>query len=64
MYQNDKEEFREDWEELFRQFRPYELTARMMFYRELVEIGRWDFLVDRATDYVLTTNLEEGPQLH
>ena len=59
-----KKEFREDWEELFRQFHPFELTALMMLYRELCESGRWEILVDKVTDYVHTTNLEEDPQLH
>ena len=59
-----KKEFREDWEELFRQFHPFELTALMMLYRELCESGRWETLVAKATDYVYTTNLEEDPQLH
>jgi hypothetical protein len=59
-----KKEFREDWEELFRQFHSFELTALMMLYRELCESGRWETLVAKATDYVYTTNLEEDPQLH
>ena len=59
-----KKKFREDWEELFRQFHPFELTALMMLYRELCESGRWETLVAKATDYVYTTNLEEDPQLH
>ena len=51
-----KKEFREDWEELFRQFHPYELTALMMLYRELVEVvvGRYSSIEQPITFTPLT----------